>query len=251
MPLSIPAFDQYQSPMFPLRGLWNSVPPEGDKFCNAEIDWLVTTKSTAVQFSLSGNSPVSLSQIAALAVDNSRSGADCSFIFPDSGWQLVVPAHNQLVAPVFTNALMFYASAPGAVVGDITLLQIFNSVPPPVPIAPSLQQNRAGVTGIPLQTNGSTVIVPVNVTGTLNSGNVSVSARPAAVAAGVTLTLIDGLGKVVWQTQITMAASAPPQDFDFPLNGLSVRFVNGLSLQISSSNYAGDWVVVNVYYSIP
>jgi hypothetical protein len=112
MPLSIPAFDQYQSPMFPLRGLWNCVPREGDKFVNVEIDWQTTTKTTCVQFSLSGNSPVALSQIVALYVDNGRSGSDVDFIFPDSGFVLTVPAHNQGMFPVLTNALMFYASAP-------------------------------------------------------------------------------------------------------------------------------------------
>jgi hypothetical protein len=243
MPLSIPAFDQYQSPMFPLRGLWNSAPPEGDKFVNVEIDWLVTTKSTAVQFSLSGNSPVSLSQIVALSVDNSRSGADVDFIFPDSGFVLTVPAHNQLVAPVFSNALMFYASAPAAIAGDVTIIQILNSMPPPVPIAPSVQQNHAGIAGITIA-NGTTVVVPAGVNGTLNTISLTVSGSAAGVAQ---LALTDGTGKSVWVANVqTAAGSSTP----IAASGLAVRFVNGLNLVITGATAAGA-IVGNVYYSVP
>ncbi len=250
MPLSIPAFDQYQSPMFPLRGLWNAVPPEGDKFCNAEIDWLITTKSTAVQFSLSGNSPVSLSQIVALCVDNSRSGVDVDFIFPDSGFVLTVPAHNQLVAPVFTNALMFYASAPGAIAGDSTILQILNSMPPPVPIAPSSAQNRAGVTGI-AWANGTTPLIPAGINGTLNTVSLTAAIGTGGAAGQVVISLIDGSGRTVWLTQL----SAPPNaNVTIPVNvaGLDVRFVNGLSVvQTSMLGITIGTGVVNVYYSVP
>ena len=78
MSQTIPAFVQYQQPMFPLRGLWNNAPPEGDYFINCTLDW-AAVDATAVQFSVAGNSPVALSQIVALAVDNSRCGADVDF----------------------------------------------------------------------------------------------------------------------------------------------------------------------------
>jgi hypothetical protein len=246
MPLSIPAFDQYQQPMFPLRGLWNHAPPEGDKFVNATIDWLVTTKSNAVQFSLSGNSPVSLSQIAALGVDNSRSGADCSFIFPDSGWELVVPARNQLIAPVFTNALMFYASARSAIAGDTVVFQIFNSVPPPVPIAPSVAQNSASVSPIPLNVPSTTQLLPLGTNGTLNTLNIDVQSTVGGVA---NFFLNDGTGRNIWQTAIEFPATGGTQSFAVP--GLSTRFVNGLTLQIGTTSITSGWVVVNLYYSTP
>jgi hypothetical protein len=243
MPLSIPAFDQYQSPLVPLRGLWNVAPQEGDRYVNAEIDWLVTTKSTAVQFSLSGNSPVSLSQIVALAVDNSRSGADVSFIFPDSGWELVVPAHNQIISLVFTNALMFYASSPNAAIGDTLVFQILNSAPPPIPIAPSVAQNHAGVVGVPLS-NGTTPIVAPPITGTLNTLSMSIDVTTAGQAQ---FNLNDGAGHVVWVAVFNFAAGAQTP---IELSGLSVRFFNGLNLVIANSTMAGS-IVVNCYYSTP
>jgi hypothetical protein len=112
--------------------LWNAKPPEGDRFRNAEIDWITTRGSlTAVQFLLSDNSPIALSQIVALCVDNSRSGADVDFLFAGSGFLLTVAARTQGLYPVFSNALMFYAIAASAAAGDITTIQILNSLPPP------------------------------------------------------------------------------------------------------------------------
>src|SRR5258708_37754783 len=125
MPVTIPAFSQFQGQLFPLRGLWNKRPPEGDQFINAEINW-GTANTAAIQFSLSGNSPVALSQIVALYVDNRRCGVDVDFLFPDSGFLLSVPPHAQGLYPVLTNALMFYVIGTGAATVDVTILQILN-----------------------------------------------------------------------------------------------------------------------------
>jgi hypothetical protein len=247
MPLSIPAFDQYQSPMFPLRGLWNKKPPEGDFFVNAEINWLVTTKSQAVQFSLSGNSPVSMSQIVALSVDNSRSGADVDFVFPDSGFVLTVPGHNQLVAPVFTNALMFYAVASGAIAGDTTVFQILNSMPPPVPIAPSTAQNHAAVSGVSL-VNSTTIIVPASISGTLNS--ITVTVDPGSAIGICQMNLTDGTGATLWVASPSWGAGGPTIPL-FTAGGLSVRFSRGLNLVVTSASGAPGLALVNVYYSTP
>lgn len=237
--------------MPPLRGLWNSAPDEGDRYVNAELDWLSSPPGSAVQFQLAGSSPVALSQIVALAVDNAASGADVQFIFPDSGFVLSIPARTSGVWPVFTNALMFYASAPAAIAGDRTVFQAFNSMPPPVPIPASQAQNHASTAGI-AAVNGSTQLVPVGVSGTLNLVNGTITMWGGA-GGGETcqLSLIDGRGITVWQNFFTIAANGfLTTPFDAP--GLAVRFANGLSLLISNSNLSGGSnVVLNVYYSQP
>lgn len=244
MALQVPPFNQYQAPLVPLRGLWNAAPAEGDRFVNVTIEWLVTTTQNAVQFALAGNSPVSLSQIVALAVDNGGSGADVDFVFPDSGFVLTVPAHNQGVFPVFTNALMFYAVAQTANPGDQTIFQILNSLPPPIPITPSVEQNHSSVAGLPLVNSTNPLIGPVN--GTLNAISMTVS----TVGAGVgQIALVDGSNRTIWQSFI--ASDGGDRSTPLNISGLSLRFIKGVNLVISLSTFTGSNVVANLYYSTP
>jgi hypothetical protein len=249
MPLTLPAFAQYQGVLPPLRGLWNAAPAEGDRFVNAEIDWGTLGGSpayTCVQFQLSGNSPVAFSQIVALSVDNSRCGADVDFVFPDSGFVLTVPAHAQLVAPVFTNALMFYANAPGAVATDTTILQILNSLPPPVALLPSSEQQQSFATAISLTSNSSTQLIANTVTGTLNAIQMSFSGIPATATGISTVALVDGAGSTLWAAFVSA-----PQPGPVSLSGLEKRFVHGLSLVVSSATLSAGAIVPNVYYTVP
>jgi hypothetical protein len=250
MPLTIPAFSQYNAPMPPLRGLWHARPAEGDFFVSAEIDWLISPPANAVQFSLSGNSPVALSQIVALVADNGRCGADVSFLFPDTGFELVVAARNQGVFPVFTNALMFYAISPGAIQGDTTILQIMNSMPPPIPIVASVAQNSASVTGIAPQTNGITQIIPASVSGTLNSFQLTGNLTAGASAGSAQFNLLDGTSRVLWTNIYSVAANG---NITVAINpqGLALRFQHGLQFQIVNSTLAGFELVFNAYYSTP
>lgn len=246
MSLTIPAFVQYQAPLVPLRGLWNRLPAEGDFFVTVEVDWLVSPPGSAVQFSLSGNSPVALSQIVALAIDNGRSGADVDFIFADSGFVLSVPARSQLIAPVFTNALMFYASAPNAVVGDVTVAQVLNSMPPPVQAAPSSAQNHSGVTAISIATAATTPIIAAPASGTLNSFSILLD---VSTAGSGQIALVDGSGRTLWIFQMP---SAPIGITPINVAGLSTRFSNGLNFVVSAP---GGGIIgtatVNLYYSTP
>jgi hypothetical protein len=251
MPLTIPPFSQYQAPLVPLRGVWNTPPPEGDKFVNIEVDWLVNTSNlTAVQFALAGNSPVALSQIAALAIDNSRSGADVVFLFPDSGFSLSIPSHEGGVFPVFTNALMFYAIAANAQSGDVTVFQVMNSIPPPVPVSPTFAQNHAGISAASI-VNGSTPIVAAPISGTLNTISLSIAAT-ATSAGSFNVAFVDGNSRTVWEGVFSVAAGGVPQEFPVNLTGLSIRFANGLAMVISGEvNITGGAIYGNVYYSTP
>jgi hypothetical protein len=253
MPLTIPAFTQYQAPTPPLRGLWNQKPPEGDRFISAEIDWGTlggTPPYACVQFQLSGNSPVALSQIVALSVDNGRCGSDVSFVFPDSSFTLTIPAHNQGVYPVFTNALMFYAVAPNAATGDVTVFQALNSMPPPIPLSPSAFQNHSTAAGLGLATNTNTQLIPIGTSGTVNAISIAGQGVAGASAGSVSFTLIDGQGHVVWGDNLYVPASTT-SPFNFSFSGLNVRFVNGLQFQITGTTLTGGSVTANVYYTTP
>lgn len=252
MPLVIPPFAQYQAPLFPLRGLWNSVPREGDFFVNAEIDWLTNTSGlNAVQIALAGNSPVAISQIVALSVDNGRCGCDVQFVFPDSGFVLQVPAYNQGVYPVFTNALMFYIVALGEIAAsDVTVLQVLNSMPPPVAIQPASEQSIGSTTQVSLAANASTPIVAAGQAGTIEAFNINYTVNQvAAGAAGIALR--DGNGVTLWVTEISAPANIAIT-VPISLSGLRLRFANGLNFVVSGTSItAAGFASINVYYGQP
>lgn len=236
--------------MIPLRGLWNKPPAEGDFMIACEADWTSAPPGQCIQYSVSGNSPVALSQICALVVDNTRCAADVTFIFTDSGFTLTVPAKNSGVFPVFTNGLTFYASATAALLGDITSFLILNSIPPPIPIAPSVLQNHASTTVASLA-NGSSVLVAAGQNGTLNTLSINISATSGASAASLALVLQDGAGHVIWSDSISQAASTT-QDYTFNFTGLAVRFQNGLNLVVSgSTNFSSGQISASAFYSQP
>lgn len=251
MPITIPEFVQFQGVLYPLRGLWNSAPAEGDRFVNAEIDWgspgLLGV--SCVQFQLSGNSPVAFSQIVAMSVDNSRNGSNVDFIFPDSGFVLTVPGFNQGVYPVFTNALMFYASSPLAGLGDITIVQILNSQPPPVAVQPAEEQSLATAPGIDISANGSTVLVPAPQSGTIQAFTLVVT-TDSSTAGECEFQLQDGAGHILYQQ--TLIAPVGIFQTSIPVTGVRLRFIGGLNAVITlSSGITSGNIAVNLYYSSP
>jgi hypothetical protein len=231
--------------MPPLRGLWNHKPVEGDKFVSAEIDWGVTTKAgNAVQFALSGNSPVALSQIVAVNVDNARNNVDVLFLFPDSGFVLQVPAYAQGFYPVLTNALMFYVSAPGAVIGDHTVFNVLNSMPPAIPVQVTKSQLVANVASFNIATAGSAVLVPAGVNGMVSAFSFTYSGGVTTGAA--TNALVDGSGRTIWLGVV----SSPGAPVVF--SGIALQFVNGINIVVSNTTIAaGSFASVTLYYGVP
>lgn len=247
MPITVPPFTSYQGTLFPLRGLWNATPEEGDRYAAAEIDW-GSYPGLAVQLGVSGNSPVALTQIVALTVDNARCGSDTLYLFSDSGFTLSVPAHAGGTFPVFTNSLSFYAVALSAGPQDVTNLFIHNSMPPPVPVPASTAARAASVTSANLG-NATTILLPAGTGGTLTGGSVTVT-DTAAGAASATLTLQDGTGAVLWRAPLSLGAGNATLTLPLPAG---LRFSNGLSLIVSGSAgfAAGSSATVNLSYSSP
>lgn len=248
--LIIPPFSQFQGQLIPLRGLWNSAPLEGDRFINAEIDWITATGGLqAIQLAVGGNSPVALSQIAALFVDNSRCGSDVSFLFPDSGFELVVPAHSQVLSPVLSNALQFYAIAKNAAAGDVSILQILNSVPPPIPITPSTLQSTAFATAVTFAA-GNTQIVPVGVNGTLEYISINLDVQTAGTAGAVDIVLLDQT-HTLWSVPINLPINSTA-NLPFNVGPLNVRFTGGIVFTIGPvTGFTGNFASVSLYYSTP
>lgn len=223
-------------------------------FVNCEIDWFVTTSGNAVQVALSGNSPVAFSQIVALAVDNGRCGTDVQFVFPDSGFTLQVPAFNQGVYPVFTNALMFYVVALGsAAPGDQTSFQILNSMPPPVAIQPASEQAIADINSFSLSANGTTQLIPAGVSGTIEAMNLIYSTNQGATVGAVGLLIRDGSSPPVtlWQSELAGPANTVTT-IPISVAPVRLRFINGLQAVVSGTSLAaGAFMSANIYYGNP
>lgn len=246
MPIVIPPFVQYQQPIVPLRGLWNTKPKEGEFFANIEIVWGETTTGRALQILMSANSPVAFSQIVALYVDNRKCGYDVDFVFPDSNFTLTVPAYQQGLYPVFTNALMFYiVGAEGINEGNDTVVQVCNSLPPPVTFAPTSMQSTDAVSDVSLAANGTTAVVPAGINGTLQGFTVTVNAGSTGTA---TLQLVDGTGKVLLARAIDMAQGDSQV---ITVTGISVRFANGLNFIVSNAAFTAAAADASVFYTTP
>jgi hypothetical protein len=251
VPLQLPPFSQYQAPLVPLRGLWNHRPAEGDKLVNLEINWDPATTKQNVAVSLGGNSPVSLSQIAALYVDNAGCGSSVSFVFPDTGFELTIPANEQSLFPVFTNALTFYCVGATAQVGDRTVIQVLNSVPPPIALTPASLTSTTAVTGANLTANLTFPLIGPGIDGTLVALDVNGWAQASANGQEARLVVTDGGGSPpAWYATIGAGLTGTIQ-FDFNPQ-LNVRFVNGLTCQvIATVPLAGGHFSINTYYRTP
>jgi hypothetical protein len=257
MPITLPAFQPFQgaSGQIPLKGNWNRPPFEGDRFISAEIDWITNTGGlTAVQFTVGGNSPVSLSQIVALYVDNRRCGSDISFYFPDTGFELVVPAHGQGLFPVFSNALTFYAIGLQAAASDITIVQICNSLPPPIALLTATQVAASATLTMVVNANATGVLVPAPASGTLTALSVIGFAQSGAALQGCILDVHDGSVTPVhygWQADVTMAASTVLQ-INYQVPNINWRFQNGLFFEVASTTISTSGQVnITAYYTTP
>lgn len=248
MPVTIPPFVQYQEPIIPLRGLWFEAPKEGPKFANITLSW-VSYPGGAVQFQMAANSPVALSQIVALYVDNRRCGVDVDFLFTDTGFLLTVPAHAQGLFPVFTNGLMFYAIARGVETTDSTVVQVCNSLPPPVALLPSIANNVAASTAAAI-VNGSTALIASTISGTLNALSITLDITSIAAASNATISLVDGNGAVHWVAIITDVAGGAGV-VPINLSGLNTRFRDGLSILVIGAAAPIGFVTVAAYYQTP
>ena len=244
MPITLPPSVQYQGTPRPLPGRWNTAPREGDYYLAYEIDWSATGTYRCVQVDTS-NSPVAISQIAALSVDCTSSAVDVQFLFTDSSTTLTVPAGATGVFPVFTNANGFWVNAPGASAGDLVRFLILNSVPPPVAVPTTYQQETAGQAALSNAT-GTHAIVGQTVYGTLQAFDITMADSGGGVAA---FQLIDGASNVLWSAAVATPAGAATTRF--ALSNLRVPFAQGVKLAVTGSTYAGGTISATVYYSVP
>ncbi len=254
MSLTLPPAVNYPSPLIPLITRWNNAPSEGPKCVPCEIDWAsMGGVNKCVSMQLYGGAAQTLSQILAISYDNSASGADVMFVFPDTSQVYTVPAYEPAgVMPVFTNALSFYVICPTAQSEDITRFSIHNSLPPPSSLSVSKEQSFA-TSGTIGTANGTTLIIPATVSGTIEALNIGAQFNGGANGSAVAQ-LVDGGSNVVWTGQCSSNNSINVNLQLANLNDLSVRFNGGLSFVVTNGGSpltgSGNFAV-NVYFRTP
>lgn len=253
MPLVLPPYVPYQGTPVQTPGTWNRKPREGDKQIQMEFDWSTQGgPNNCIYNNLSSGNVVPISQIAALAVDNSHCGVDVLFLFPDTGFKLNVPAFGGGVFQVFTNATAFYALAQGAGGNDNTVVMVLNSLPPPISIQPTEEQTIASVSGVSLTANATTTLVAAGVNGAIEAFDIGCAVDTGGAGEIAVLSLVDGSTPPVtlWQTPLSLPASTF-QTIRFTLSGIRARFFNGLSIKVASTSIATGNASVNIYYGTP
>jgi hypothetical protein len=251
----------YPSPVVAVKINFGNEPSEGRYQIPYEIDWGSmggTSKVVGVNLQTAGGTK-QITQVCALHVDNSQSGADVQFVFTDTQETYTVPAYSpNALFPVFTRSTNFYviSQIDGELVEttDVTRFSIFNFVPPPVVIPTSPEQDSSSVNNIATAASSTTVIIPAGTNGTINSALVSFTSGGSGLGGGgvQNWTLSDGSStpRVIAAGQMAGGASSSWNVILFNQTGINLRFNNGLNFTLSGAAFGGTWAV-NVGYRQP
>jgi len=63
------------------------------------------------------------------------------------------------------------------------------------------------------------------------------------------ITIVDGSGATLWAGYISMSAGQTTSTFS--LSGLRLRFIDGLVMNVGSTNITNGQVTANLYFSVP
>lgn len=126
----------------PYRGNYASLPvvtlkppSEGNRTVPVVILWQRdgVSPSYTIHFNARAQQVVSLSQIAALHIDNTQCSSTINIVFPDTQFQLQLGPNSEGFYPVVTNSLEFYAYIDLApTINDRSVIQVLNFLPPPI-----------------------------------------------------------------------------------------------------------------------
>lgn len=253
MPFQPPPSVNYQSPLNFIPAFMRRPPAEGDQMIPCEIDWgTMGGANNSVHLNMANNATLAWSQICGLIVDNSQSGSDVTFFFPDTGVTTTIPAYSPYsIVEVATGAkeLFVIADGPTVLSTDITRFTLLNFPPAPVSVSVSQEQNTSSTTGVDAGT-ASTTLVPSTVSGTLTSEEISIAVA-ASNTGNATWILEDGTGKVIDQGQLQISSGSKVNLVLSSRTGMNVRFSQGLKLLCTQSAVIGGTYSVNLLYRTP
>lgn len=252
MSFAIPPARNYASPLVAVPTNYADSPTEGPHLINCEILWgtMSTAADRCVNINLQNNAPMNFSQISALSVDNSQCSTDIVFVFPDTGETTTFPAYSpKTIIEVFTHQTQFFVVAPGALATDVSRFSIHNTVPPPIAVPISVEQQVAAANNITADGVTSAQLIPVTTNGTIEAISIS-RTGPIANAGNQQFVLLDGTNSVVAVGTFSTPADVGVNVLLLNLADIHVRFSGGLVFTQSGSNIGGFYAV-NIYYRNP
>lgn len=218
-------------------------PPEGRRYVPMGIAWKSSDDApdNISLIDLRQLAPDRFSRIRGLWVDNWNSGVDVAFMFPDSGFQVVIPASKGGMFPVITQQQFFYVYAPGAVAGDRTFAEVLNFSPDPVDISRATFSENDTLKSAVLTGNSTTNIVPHGTVGTLSGVTISAGNVVGGGGAGnVIIAVQDNTGPTVLvQARVGGgAAFVFPGAMLYDRGNMEKRFTDGLDLVVTAAGTA-------------
>lgn len=262
-PLVLPAtYGEYSQRFVPAPSFILDEPTEGRRVIPLNISWNTADGdaiNNATHINLQGRvTQADFSRIRALFVDNSQSGADVTIIFIDTQWQVTIPAGKADLVPVSSGRLDFYVVANMATANDKTFMQAFNYMPPAFDISRPDFQTVASSVAVGITTASNPNLIAAGINGTIRNLTVQLGGAVGGGggAGSVLVFLQDGQAtpQVVQTSLIGLAIGqvAPPALL-FSQSSMSVRFVNGLTINVvpSGTAFASGSVIVNASYRVP
>lgn len=230
-------------------------PVEGPASVAYSIDWArpVAAGLTTVSVNMQDGGTLNFSQICGLIVDNSNCGSDLDFIFPDTDVVVSIPAYAPYTClQINTQQVQFFVRGLAVVADDKTSFSVLNYAPSPVAVPLTKQQLTAAVSNLNLTGAGSTAIIAPGVNGTIQNLQVNVAFPKPSVSFNDLLQIVDGTGKLLWSCNVAAQdTSAGGVALIGNLNGVALRFVNGLSLVQTGGFAPGGTINALAYYVVP
>jgi hypothetical protein len=238
------SYQPWAGPYAPQPSPIHTKPKEGERAIAFPIRWGTDDAGLgSIWFNTNGRVVAAqFSQIVSIYVDNINCGANVQIIFPDTQFQLDVPANTAGWYEVNTNALNFFITNLNPVAGDNTNIQVCNFLVMPFTISQIVFNSAAIAAGAPT-TNGTTVLLASG-TGIITGGQVSISNNSAPLEIEIS----DG-SSVKFAVSVGAAVPTYAAVLTIP-PGANIKFVGGLNLVVAGSTSTTGVINANLTYRL-
>lgn len=241
---------EYNVQLNVLPSRWARLPKEENSVIPIFIDWSV---GNVQHVNVQGLTTKPFTQIIAAYINNVRNTSVARLIFPDTQLPLDIPAGTQILIPITTERLDFTISADNPNSTDYTVIELFNSQPPPVALTAVQLESTGSTAAIDMSAAAAVYpLVAAGINGNLSAINISFTGATAGGGAGsrIQIAVVDGTGKQLFFSTIQAPAAAViPSGTVLNMSGMVIPFTNGLSVVTTGvTAFVNGWISVNAAF---